>query len=103
MGPRVNLLAENHRFADLGRPIKLQGVERSFITIEDDCWIGAGSTILAGVTVAHDSVVAAGSVVTKDVPPLSIVGGVPAEVIRTREAAPRDGADRPAATGHGPA
>jgi acetyltransferase-like isoleucine patch superfamily enzyme len=103
MGPRVNLLAENHRFADLGRPIKLQGVERSFITIEDDCWIGAGSTILAGVTVAHDSVVAAGSVVTKDVPPLSIVGGVPAEVIRTREAAPRDGADRPAAAGHGPA
>ncbi len=84
MGPRVNLLAENHRFSDLDRPIKLQGVERSFITVEDDCWIGAGSTIVAGVTVGHDSVVAAGAVVTRDVPPLSVVAGVPAEVVRSR-------------------
>lgn len=96
MGPRVNLLAENHRFADLDQPIKLQGVERSFINIEDDCWIGAGSTILAGVTVAHDSIVAAGSVVTKDVPPSSIVAGVPAEVIRSRDA----GSDSADGVGH---
>ena len=87
MGPRVNLLAENHLFADLGRPIKLQGVERSSITIEDDCWIGAGSSILAGVTVGHGSIVAAGAVVTKDVPPLSIVAGVPAEAVRARASA----------------
>ena len=92
MGPRVNLLAENHLFADVGRPIKLQGVERSSITIEDGCWLGAGSSILAGVTVGHGSIVAAGAVVTKDVPPLSVVAGVPAEVVRSRESgeAPAD-------------
>ena len=86
MGPRVTLLAENHVFDDLDLPIKEQGVVRSAIHIEDDCWLGAGSTILAGVTVGHGSVVAAGSVVTKDVPPLSVVAGVPAKPVRSRNA-----------------
>lgn len=85
MGPRVNLLAENHRFDRTDITIKEQGVERSFITIEDDCWIGAGSSILAGVTIGRGSVVATGAVVTKDVPPFSIVGGVPARILRTRK------------------
>lgn len=51
------------------------------IVIEDDVWIGSNATITKGVTIGHGSVIAAGSVVTKDVPPLSIVGGVPAKVI----------------------
>lgn len=52
------------------------------ITIEDDCWIGAGATILAGVTVGRGAVVAAGAVVTSDVAPHTLVGGVPAKVIK---------------------
>lgn len=51
------------------------------IVIEDDVWIGSNATITKGVTIGHGSVIAAGSVVTKDVPPLSIVGGVLAKVI----------------------
>ncbi len=85
MGPRVTLLAESHNFATTEIPMKNQGVSRSFITIEDDCWIGASSTILPGVTVGIGSIIAAGAVVAKDVPPYSIVGGVPAKIIRSRK------------------
>ncbi len=84
MGPRVNLMAESHKFDDLSRPIKEQGVERSFIKIEDDVWIGANVTILDGVVVGKGSIIAAGAVVTKDVPALSIVAGVPAKLLRRR-------------------
>ncbi len=87
MGPRVSLLAENHNFERTDIPMAEQGVVRSFIKIEDNCWIGSGSTILAGVTVGHDSIIAAGTVVTKDVPPWSIAAGVPARVIRDRRSA----------------
>ena len=52
------------------------------IVIEDDVWIGAQSTILQGVTIGYGSIVAAGAVVTKDVPPMTVVGGVPAKVIK---------------------
>ena len=65
--------------------IKEQGVKREFVKIEDDCWIAANTVILAGVTIGRGSVIAAGSVVTKDVPPYSIVGGVPANVIKSRK------------------
>jgi acetyltransferase-like isoleucine patch superfamily enzyme len=56
------------------------------IVVEDDCWIGAGALVLQGVTIGHGSVVAAGSVVIHDIPPNSIAGGVPARVLRSREA-----------------
>ena len=52
--------------------------------MHDDCWIGAGSTILDGVTVGQGSVIAAGSVVTRDVEAYSVVAGVPARLIRSR-------------------
>ncbi len=84
ISPRVSIYAENHRFARTDVPMKEQGVERSVVTIEDDCWISSHSVILAGVTIGRGSLVAAGSVVTKDVPPFSIVAGVPATVIRSR-------------------
>lgn len=86
MGPRVGLFAENHVFDDPYRTIRSQGVNRQGIVIEDDCWLGSGSIILDGVRVGRGSVVAAGSVVTKDVPPNSVVGGVPAKVLKTRGA-----------------
>ena len=84
MGPRVSLLAENHCFDRADIPIKAQGVERRPIVIEDDCWIGAGAIVVAGVTIRRGCVVAAGAVVTADVPPYSIVAGVPARVVRQR-------------------
>lgn len=58
------------------------GGEARDITIEDRCWIAANVTIVGGVTVGHDSVVAAGAVVTRDIPPHSLAAGVPARVIR---------------------
>lgn len=54
------------------------------VVIEDDVWAGANVTILKGVTIGRGSVIAAGAVVTKSCPPYSIIGGVPARVIRTR-------------------
>jgi acetyltransferase-like isoleucine patch superfamily enzyme len=84
MSPRVSLFAENHNFADVTRTMKSQGVTRQPIVIEDDCWIASHSVVLAGVTIGRGSIVAAGSVVTKSVPPYSIVAGSPARVIRSR-------------------
>lgn len=84
MGPRVSLMAETHKFDDASRPMKQQGVERSFIRIEDDVWIGVNATVLSGVTVGRGSIIAAGAVVTKDVAPYSVVAGIPAKVIRMR-------------------
>jgi acetyltransferase-like isoleucine patch superfamily enzyme len=84
MGPRVGLFAENHVYDDIDRVMRDQGVKRQPILIEDDCWLASSSTILAGVTVGRGAIVAAGSIVTADVPPYAIVGGAPAKVIRHR-------------------
>jgi acetyltransferase-like isoleucine patch superfamily enzyme len=84
ISPRVGIYSENHNFQHTDIPMKEQGVTREFVKIEDDCWIASNSIILAGVTVGKGSIVSAGSVVTKDVPPYSIVGGVPAKVIKQR-------------------
>lgn len=85
MGPRVSLLAEQHVFDRTDTPMKSQGSTRKGIVIEDDVWLGANCCILDGVTVGTGSIVATGAVVTKDVPPYSIVGGVPARIIRSRK------------------
>lgn len=84
LSPRVSIYAENHHFEDPSISIKDQGVKRSAIKIEDNCWIASNSIILAGVTIGEGSVIAAGSVVTKDVPAYSVVAGVPAKVIKSR-------------------
>lgn len=89
MSPRVSLYAENHNYDDATSDMKSQGVTREQITIEDDCWITSHTVILAGVTIGRGSIIAAGSVVTKDMPPYSIVAGVPAKVIRSRQPADR--------------
>jgi acetyltransferase-like isoleucine patch superfamily enzyme len=84
MGPRVNFHAENHRYERADVPIRMQGESRQGIVVDDDCWIGAGSIILDGVHIGKGCVVAAGSVVTKSVPPYSVVAGVPARIVRQR-------------------
>ena len=80
--PMVQLVAVNHVFDDPSRPFIDQGITAEGITVEDDVWIGSGAVITDGVTVGKGAVVAAGSVVTRDVPPHTVVGGVPARVLR---------------------
>lgn len=63
---------------------KQEGVSKGNIIVDDDVWIGFRSTILSGVHIGQGAIVAAGSVVTKDVPPYAIVGGVPAKVLKYR-------------------
>ena len=84
ISPRVSIYSENHNFDDPHIPMIDQGVTRSFVKIEDDCWIAANSVILAGVVIGKGSVIAAGSVVTKDVPPYSVVAGNPAKILKIR-------------------
>ena len=79
----ITVSALNHNFDDTRLRIDEQGVNTSEIVIDDDVWIGANAVITAGVHIGRHSVVAAGAVVTKDVPEYSVVGGVPAKVIRT--------------------
>jgi maltose O-acetyltransferase len=78
------IYSAQHRFDKLDTPMMLQGYEKSETIIEDDVWLGVRSVILPGVKVARGSIIAAGAVVTKDVPEYSIVAGVPAKVIGDR-------------------
>lgn len=84
IGPDVSLETHSHNL--VWNPTEGWGGRSEPITIGDRAWIGAGSTILGGVTIGSGAVVAAGAVVTKDVPPATLVGGVPARVIRRLEA-----------------
>jgi acetyltransferase-like isoleucine patch superfamily enzyme len=72
----------NHEYRDVNTPIHEQPILTAPISIEDDCWIAANSVITAGVTVGKHSVVAAGAVVTKSIPPYSVAAGNPAKVIK---------------------
>ncbi|WP_026632565.1 acyltransferase [Dyadobacter alkalitolerans] len=75
---------ENHNYDRLDVLIKDQGTTRAAIKIGENCWIGAKVTILAGVEVGRNSIIAAGAVVTKSMPENSIIAGVPAKVIKSR-------------------
>jgi acetyltransferase-like isoleucine patch superfamily enzyme len=81
--PFTQIIAVNHVFDDPNRPFVEQGITAEGIIIEDDVWLGASVIITDGVRVGKGAVVAAGAVVTKDVPPHTIVGGIPAKPIRT--------------------
>jgi len=78
----ITVTALNHNFEDSDKRIDEQGVSTKPVTIGNDIWIGANAVILPGVTIGDHSVVAAGAVVTKDVPPHSLVAGVPAKIIK---------------------
>ena len=84
IGPRVLIHSGNHRFTDPETRIREQGHDAAPIVIEDGVWIGGHAVILPGVRVGRGAVVAAGAVVTKDVEPYAIVGGVPAKRIGER-------------------
>lgn len=84
MGPMVSIHAENHHFEDPDKRIDEQGVWHQGVIIEDDCWIGAKAIILDGVTIGRGSVIGAGAVVTRSVPPYSVAVGNPARVIKRR-------------------
>jgi acetyltransferase-like isoleucine patch superfamily enzyme len=82
--PGLLIVPYQHTFTDVNTPIYLQGGSQQRVVIEDDVYLGMGMRVLSGVTIGRGSVVGAGAVVTRDVPPLSIAVGVPARVIRTR-------------------
>ncbi len=80
--PMTQLIAVNHVVDDPGRPFVEQGITAQGIVVEDDVWLGANAVVTDGVHIGKGAVVAAGAVVTKNVPPHTIVGGVPAQVLR---------------------
>lgn len=88
-----SLIAEDHGFATRRIPIRYQPKTAAPIVVEDDVWIGCGARVLKGVRIGRGAIVAAGAVVTQDVPPYAIVGGVPARVLRMR---PEDSEANPA-------
>lgn len=78
------LIPSNHNFHSINKTINSQGNTSKGIVIEDDVWIAHGCSILDGVTIGKGSIIAAGSVVNKNVPPYSIYGGIPAKLLKKR-------------------
>lgn len=85
IGPGVSIFSENHNYRNIEIPVRLQGVSRDSVLIRKGAWLGANSIVLSGVTVGTNAVVAAGSVVTKDVNDYDIVAGVPAKSIKKQK------------------
>ena len=85
IGQYLSCHPENHHFEEVGQLIRMQGVSRKGIRIGKNCWIGAKVTVLDGVSIGDNCVLAAGAVVTKDMPSNAVIGGVPAKVIKMIE------------------
>jgi len=84
IGYRAQIISANHKIPPMRDKIFDSGHEKKEVIIEDDVWIGANAIILPGVKIGQGAVVAAGSIVNKDVPAYSTVGGVPAKIIKQR-------------------
>ncbi|MCY2930937.1 MAG: acyltransferase [Planctomycetota bacterium] len=89
MGADIVILTSGHRSSDLAIPMRIQGdLPPKPVVIEDDVWIGTRVIILPGVTIHRGAIIAAGAVVSRDVPAYAVVGGVPARVLKYRTASP---------------
>jgi len=84
VGPQNIIVDLDHRFENIDFPINQQGMNGKKISIEEDVWIASHCVIIKGVTIGKGSVIAAGSVVNKSIPPCSVAAGVPAKVIKKR-------------------
>jgi acetyltransferase-like isoleucine patch superfamily enzyme len=80
--PMTQIIAVNHVFDDPNRPFVEQGITAQGISIEDDVWLGSSAVVTDGVRIGKGAVVAAGAIVTQDVPPHTVVAGVPAQVVK---------------------
>ena len=85
IGHRTSIISSDHIFADRDTPIHKQGLSHAPVTIDDDVWIGCNVSILSGVHIGRGAVIAAGSVVNKNVAAFAIIGGVPGRQIGSRE------------------
>jgi acetyltransferase-like isoleucine patch superfamily enzyme len=83
---RAMFIDFDHGIVEVERPIRMQGIYKRDVEVGNNVWIGYGACILRGVSVGDNSVIGTNAVVTKDVPANAIVGGVPARIIRMREA-----------------
>jgi maltose O-acetyltransferase len=84
MGPDVIIMTRGHNYKDISLPMNRQGGFSKRVVIEDDVWIGFRCIIMPGVTIGKGSVIGAGSVVTRDVAPYTVVGGAPARLLKKR-------------------
>jgi acetyltransferase-like isoleucine patch superfamily enzyme len=83
---RAMFIDFDHGMVEVDRPIRVQGIYKRDVEVGNNVWIGYGACVLRGVSVGDNSVIGANSVVTKDVPANAVVGGIPARIIRMREA-----------------
>jgi acetyltransferase-like isoleucine patch superfamily enzyme len=95
IGHGTSIVTSNHTWSDQSLPIRDNPVRLAPVRIEEDVWIGCGCRIMAGVTIARRSVVAAGAVVTTDVASNTLVGGVPARFIKHLNGEKTESAFRP--------
>jgi acetyltransferase-like isoleucine patch superfamily enzyme len=86
LADRVMLIDFDHGVTEVERPIRLQGIYKRDVEIGHNVWIGYGACILRGVSLGENSIVGTSAVLTRSFPPNSVLAGVPARVIRTREA-----------------
>jgi acetyltransferase-like isoleucine patch superfamily enzyme len=86
---RVMLIDFDHGMVEVDRPIRLQGIYKRDVRVGNNVWIGYGACILRGVTIGDNAVIGTNAVVTRDVPANAVVAGVPARVLRMREAPSR--------------
>jgi acetyltransferase-like isoleucine patch superfamily enzyme len=86
LADRVMLIDFDHGVTEVERPIRLQGIYKRDVRVAHNVWIGYGACVLRGVSIGENSIVGTNSVVTKDVPANAVVAGVPAQLLRMREA-----------------
>jgi acetyltransferase-like isoleucine patch superfamily enzyme len=82
LGPNVSIYSSTHNYMDPSKPVKNQGYKVAETRLKKGCWIGVNAVIMPGVTIGKNSVVAANSVVTKDVPDFTVAAGIPAKIIK---------------------